>query len=457
MLSREECILILEHIDGLIVVDKEAKIIYMNQKTANSLRVKVNPKEVVGKHIKDIIPTTKIHYTVETRKPDLADPYLLENCTLISTRYPIYNDDNQFFGVVEYDVFDNKDLLKNFLKKINSLNNELDYFKNELKRLQSSKYSINNIIGESASIKKLKEEIRQAASTNSTVLITGETGSGKELVAHAIHDLSNRNGNFVRLNCSAIPSELFESELFGYEVGAFTGAKKGGKIGKFQLANNGTVFLDEINQMPYALQPKILRALQEKEIDKVGGQHSIPIDVRVIGAANEDLRSLIKEGKFREDLFYRLNVIDIRIPSLRERKEDIPKIAESYINHLNQILNRNVESISEEVLDMFNNYNWPGNIRELQNMIERAMNRINGNENILKIEHFDHLLNEEDQNNVIDFNTDNPIEEAKKQAEREVIMQAFKVCDGNKTKVADLLKIDRSLLYQKMKRLNIRN
>ncbi|MDM5222389.1 sigma 54-interacting transcriptional regulator [Peribacillus sp. NJ11] len=456
MLSREECILIFEHIDGLIVVDKEAKIIYMNQKTANSIRV--NPKEVVGKHIKDVIPTTKIHCTVETMKPDLTDAYFLDDCTIISTRYPIFDDDNQFFGVVEYDVFDNKDLLMNFLKKIKSLNNELDYFKNELKRLQSSRYSINNIIGESASIKKLKGEIRQAASTNSTVLITGETGCGKELVAHAIHDLSNRNhSNFVRLNCSAIPSELFESELFGYEDGAFTGAKKGGKLGKFQLANNGTLFLDEINQMPYFLQPKILRALQENEIDKVGGSHSLPIDIRVIGAANENLRSLIKEGKFREDLYYRLNVIDIRVPPLRERKEDIPIIAESYINHLNQFLNRNVESISEEVFIMFMNYHWPGNIRELQNMIERAMNRISWNEDMLKIEHFDHLFNEEDQNNVIEFNTDNPIEEAKKKAEREVIMEAFKVCDGNKTKVADLLKIDRSLLYQKMKRLNIRN
>ena len=207
--------------------------------------------------------------------------------------------------------------------------------------------------------------------------------------------------------------------------------------------------------MPYVLQPKILRALQENEIDKVGGNHSFPIDIRVISAANEDLRGLVKEGKFREDLFYRLNVIDIRVPPLRERKEDIPIIAESYINHLNQFLNRNVESISEEVLVMLTNYHWPGNIRELQNMIERAMNRISWSENTLKMEHFDHLLNEEDHNNAINFNIDNPIEEAKKRAEREMIIEAFKVCGRNKTKVAELLKIDRSLLYQKMRRLNI--
>ncbi|WP_257350659.1 sigma-54 interaction domain-containing protein [Pseudalkalibacillus decolorationis] len=455
MLSLEDYQLILENIDGLVVVDKGAKIVYMNEKLAKS--VKADPKKIIGKHIKDVIPTTKVHLAVETRKPSIADWYVLENHTIISTRYPIYNNEGQFFGVVEYDVFDNYHLLKNFLKKVESLNSELDYFKNELKRLQSSKYSINNIIGESASIKKLKDEIRQAAATNSTVLITGETGCGKELVAHAIHDLSNRNhGNFVRLNCSAIPSELFESELFGYESGAFTSAKKGGKIGKFQLANSGTLFLDEVNQMPYSLQPKILRALQEKEIDKIGGKHSLSIDIRIISAANEDLRTLIKEGKFREDLFYRLNVIHIRVPPLRERKEDIPKIAESYIIHLNQFLNRNVESISEEVLVMFMNYQWPGNIRELQNMIERAMNRIDWHERTLSLEHFDNLSNRaDDRINLVDIDIENPLEEIKKKAEREAIVQVLNMCKGNKTKAAKHLKIPRPLLYQKMNRLGI--
>jgi transcriptional regulator with PAS, ATPase and Fis domain len=452
ILSLKQCQLILEYIDGLVVVNKDAKIIYMNQKTATSINVEL--ENVIGKHVKDVIPTTKIHQTVETKKPSIADPYFLENATLISTRYPIFEENGQFFGVVEYDLFDNYYLLQNFIKKIESLNNELDYFKNELKRLQSAKYSINHILGESAPIKKLKEEIRQAANTNSTVLISGETGSGKELVAHAIHDLSTRNqGNFIRLNCSAIPSELFESELFGYDDGAFTSAKKGGKIGKFQLANNGTLFLDEINQMPYAMQPKILRALQEKEIDKVGGKHSIPIDIRVIAATNKDLRKLVKEGAFREDLFYRLNVIHIRVPSLRERLEDIPLIAESYVYQLNQILNRSVETISPKVLEMLMNYQWPGNIRELQNIIERAMNRIEWQERTLKLDHFDYLTKKEDESLFID--SDNPLENVKRKAEREAIIQVLISCNGNKSKAAKLLKISRPLLYQKMKRLNI--
>ncbi|MCM3571186.1 sigma-54-dependent Fis family transcriptional regulator [Neobacillus mesonae] len=455
ILSLEQCLLVLEHIDGLIVVDKDARIIYINKKTADSINVDV--QDVIKKHIKEVIPTTKIHHTVETRKPAIADSYFLENATLISTRYPIFQKDGEFFGVVEYDLFENYHLLNSFLKKINSLSNELDYFKSELRRLQRAKYTIQHIIGESSAAKRLREEVRQAASTNSTVLISGETGCGKELVAHAIHDLSSRqNSNFVRLNCAAIPSDLFESELFGYEDGAFTSAKKGGKEGKFQLANQGTLFLDEINQMPYSLQPKILRALQEKEIDRVGGKFSIPIDIRVISATNKDLRTLVKENKFREDLFYRLNVIHIRVPSLRERSEDIPLIAQSFINRLNPFLNRNVETISDEVLDMLVNYHWPGNIRELQNMIERAMNRISPQERELKIEHFDYLTDKE--NSPSDFiKNDNPLEEIKRQAEREAIIHVLKVCKGNKTKAAELLKISRPLLYQKMRRLDIQN
>ncbi|MGG1396665.1 sigma 54-interacting transcriptional regulator [Bacillus salipaludis] len=453
MLSLEQCHLILENIDGLVVVDKNAKIIYMNQKTADS--IKVDLKEIIGKHVHDVIPTTKIHKTVEMKTPAIADPYFLENATLISTRYPIYEKDGTFFGVVEYDLFDNYDLLNNFVKKIESLNQELNYFKNELKRLQSAKYTINHIIGESSATKRLREEIRKAASTQSTVLISGETGSGKELVAHAIHDLSSRSqGNFVRINCSAIPTELFESELFGYDEGAFTSAKKGGKEGKFQMANHGTLFLDEINQMPYTLQPKILRALQEKEIDRVGGKYTVPIDIRIITASNENLRTLVKEGKFREDLFYRLNVINIHIPPLRERVEDIPLISQSFINGFNPILNRNVETISSEVMEMLMNYKWPGNIRELQNMIERAMNRIGWQERELKIEHFDYLLEREKA--PFEFiEHHNPLEEIKKHAEREAIIQVLKMCKGNKTKAAELLKISRPLLYQKMKRLNI--
>jgi len=364
MLTLEDYKMILEHIDGLVIVDDKARILFMNRRLAED--VGVDPDKIIGTHIKDVIATTKVHHTVETREPALADFYFLNDATIVSSRYPIYKN-NKFFGVVEYDLFDDYKLLKNFLKKVESLSNELSYFKQEQKRLQGSKYSIDNIVGESEVMKRLRSEIFNAAKTNSTVLITGETGCGKELVAHSIHALSERNrGNFVRLNCSAIPFELFESELFGFEEGTFTNARKGGKTGKFQLANGGTLFLDEINQMPVALQPKILRALQEKEIDKIGGKYSIPIDVRVICATNQDLRELVKRGNFREDLYYRLNVIQIRVPPLRERKEDIPSLVHSCIENLNHFLNRNVETVTEEVIHMLQEYHWPGNVRELQ-------------------------------------------------------------------------------------------
>ena len=234
---------------------------------------------------------------------------------------------------------------------------------------------LNFIISENNEMKKIKERIMKISNSSSSILITGDTGTGKEMVAKAIHYTSNRSNNhFVPVNCANIPDSLFESELFGYDEGAFTGAKKGGKLGIFEMANGGTIFLDEIGELPYHLQAKLLRVLQENTIQRLGSITPIPVDIRVIAATNQDLESMIDENKFRDDLFYRLNVIPIHLPPLNKRLTDIDILSKHFIHKYNKRLMKNINSISEEALDTMKSYSWPGNIRELENAIEYAIN-----------------------------------------------------------------------------------
>ena len=243
--------------------------------------------------------------------------------------YPLY-DNGRKVGLMEYDVAQHSEMLYELSSEYSSfLDQELKNLTSEHNDLVSTKYTINNLIGESACMQELKRKIITTARSSSTVLITGETGTGKELVAHAIHNLSSRRKNrFIKINAAAFPESLVESEFFGYEGGAFTGASKEGRKGKFELADKGTLFIDEINQMPLSMQPKLLRVLQEMEFERLGSEETVSVDVRVIVATNENLEQLVKQGRFRRDLYYRLNVIDIRIPPLRERPEDIELITD---------------------------------------------------------------------------------------------------------------------------------
>jgi transcriptional regulator with PAS, ATPase and Fis domain len=251
---------------------------------------------------------------------------------------------------------------------------------------------LDSIKGSGEAIRKLKNDIRLCAKSDSPVLISGETGTGKEMIAHAVHAAGRRRASaFVVLNCATIPGDLFESELFGYEEGSFTGARKGGKAGLAELADGGALFLDEINALPIHMQAKLLRFLQEKEIRRVGGGLPGSVDVRVIAATNEDPASLVKQGRFRQDLYYRLNVMEIVAEPLRNRKEDIPELTRHFIDSLNAILDgnpehRRVRSVDEGAMKLLLNYDWPGNVRELQNVLERAMHRCS--EQVLTTEHF---------------------------------------------------------------------
>ena len=316
------------------------------------------------------------------------------------------------------------------------------------------KIVLDNIIGESNIVKTIKNESFIASKSSSTVLITGESGTGKELFARAIHNHSDRVDNpFIAVNCAAIPDNLLESELFGYEEGAFTGAKKGGKLGKFELAHKGTIFLDEIGDMSLHLQAKLLRVLQERELDKIGGKSNISIDVRIISATNKDLEDMVSKGIFREDLYYRLNVIPIHLPSLKDRREDIPLLIDYTIKEYSNKLGKNVDRVDKDALKVMMEYRWPGNIRELQNIIEYSINM--SSSSVITLDSIPQKIKCTSINEVREDNREiRTLEDLEKQ---EIIRALDKFKDFKKDKelVAKALGISRATLYRKLEKYNI--
>jgi transcriptional regulator with PAS, ATPase and Fis domain len=322
---------------------------------------------------------------------------------------------------------------------------------------QHSKHA--QIISQSRQMEDIFFTINKVASTSSSVLVTGESGTGKELIARAIHSASERaQKSFVALNCASIPSELIESELFGHEKGAFTGAHHR-TPGKFEFANGGTLLLDEISSLKSEFQAQLLRVLQEHEFTRVGGHKVIKVDVRIIAATNTRLEDMVREGKFREDLFFRLNVIPINVPPLRHREGDVPLLAHYFLGKFNRKLNKNIKAITPEAMAVLETYPWPGNIRELENLIERMV--VLGTNNT-KIDQgdlpSDVLFHEKTVQNLPGPEGSNiGLLQARNSFEFSYIMQALRKCNWNQTEAARLLKIHRNTLIQKMKSLNIRN
>jgi len=356
---------------------------------------------------------------------------------------PVVNRDNNVVGCINLNS-----LVNNINFKCTNLN-----IKSILKcnTKYSTKYSLDSFIGKSGSLNLLKKRLRAAAKSNATVLIMGETGTGKELVAHAITNLSSRRQQpFIRINCAAIPDNLLEAELFGYEEGSFTGAIKGGTKGKFLQANNGTIFLDEIGDMPLQLQAKILRVLQEKEIERIGTSYPIPIDVRIIAATHANLEELIKKKKFREDLYYRLYGIPINVPTLRERKEDIHLLVDYYIDKFCKEMNIEKPKVDLSFIMGLVNYDWPGNIRQLMNVIQMAISFSDGTitDNILHEYVFQGEANEETK-------VDHGLKSIKAKVEKDRILKAIQIHGGNRIEAAKTLGISRSNLYSKIKKYNI--
>lgn len=322
--------------------------------------------------------------------------------------------------------------------------------------------SLNDIYGNSIATKNLKENILKVADTSSTVLITGESGTGKELVARSLHSHSSRRDKpFVVINCSAIPDSLLESELFGYVKGAFTGADNSGRMGKFELANTGVIFLDEIGDMPLYLQAKILRVIQEKKIERIGSNKSVDLDIRIIAATNVDLEQKIREQKFRSDLYYRLNVIPIKLLPLRERKDDILPIVEKLIAKYNRVTNKYISTIDEDVKNVLLTYDWPGNVRELENVIELMFN-MSGNSSVLNKNLLPESLFKRDENKSLDFKLNEKEENSELEdfeiIEKRYILKALeKYGDTTEAKksISDKMGIGLTTLYRKMKKFGI--
>lgn len=319
-----------------------------------------------------------------------------------------------------------------------------------IRQEHAPRYSSDSIVTVNKEMTALKETLAAVARSRSTILLSGESGTGKEVFANAIHAASPRKSKpFIKLNCAAIPDALLEAQLFGYEAGAFTGALKGGKIGDFEAANGGTILLDEINSLSMNMQTKLLRAIQEREIKRVGSSKTVPVDVRFIFATNQNLFEMVKNGTFREDFYYRINVINLEIPPLRRRPEDIPVLVQHFIRKFNREMDMAVTGITPRALSLLQRYDWPGNIRELENQIERAFNYLRGSE--LDIQHFSLPIQQNRPENAPLLS----LREARSQAEIRIIRQALDLTHGSKPEAAKLLGIDRSQLYEKIKRYQI--
>lgn len=419
-----------------------------------------DPKEAIGKHCTEVVENTRMHIIVKTGQMEIGHIQRISNRNIIATRIPIIKE-GKIIGAIGKIMFHDIQQFKALGDQISEMESKLSYYQTELQRLQEGRLSFQSIIGESAKMKEVKMMALKVSKSRSTVLIRGESGTGKELFAHAVHRASPRaSGTFIRLNCAAIPRELLEAELFGYEEGAFTGAKKGGKPGKIELADKGTLFLDEIGDMSLDMQVKLLRVLQEKEIERIGGTKIQKVDVRFIAATHRNLREMVQRGEFREDLYYRLNVFEIDIPSLRERKEDMIHITEFLIKKLNGELGSNVLSLDKRVRDIFMEHDWPGNIRELENVLERAMNVIEGM--IIQVYHLPAYLRkkdlEEELNHEI-FTMDQEKHEMSyllqaevESAEKRAITRALEKTAGNVKEAAELLGIHRASLYRKIEK-----
>lgn len=445
--------------ERIVVVDREGIILYIN--TAYCEFLGTTMESAIGRHAKDVIENSRMHIVAQTGQAELASIQPINGSEMIANRFPLIIG-GELVGAVGTVIFRNAEEWWDYKEKIQPLLEELKYYKTKFEKELKSKYTFADLIGESPSFLIAKILAERISGNQSAVLLLGESGTGKELFAHAIHNHSRRASfPFVPINCASIPEHLLESELFGYEDGAFTGAKKGGKKGQFQLANYGTIFLDEIGDMPLSMQSKLLRVLQEKEIQRVGGQKSIPVDVRVIAATHRDLEKMVEEGKFRQDLYYRLNVIKIDIPPLRERKEDIPLIADHLLRKLEKKFYHMGTQLSEQVIDLFQQHSWPGNIRELENVLERAINVLNGEK--IEVFHLPLYLRDADmpcetrQESIskdASFNSPFPIQPLKKTialVEKQTIVQALATTKGNKLEAAKLLQIGKTQLYEKCK------
>lgn len=439
--------------EGLLVVDLNGIIRYFSKSSEQVFGIR--QEEAMGKYVTDVVEISRLHIVAKTGKAEFGDVVKVGDFERVVARFPLMKN-GKVIGAAGKSILYSPQKLEKLYLKIKALERKVESYKENLSDLLAAKYSFEDIIGNSPPIKEAKKLALKAAQTSSPVLIVGETGTGKELFAHAIHNASARRSlPFVKINCAAIPKELFESELFGYEEGAFTGAKRGGKLGKFELAHGGTIFLDEISELPLTTQAKLLRVLQEKELDKLGGREPVRVDFRLIVATNKELEESVEKGEFKKDLFYRLNVVNLRLPPFRNIKEDIPYIAHFLMTYFCKQLRRKVKIFSDETIKIFKEYHWPGNFRELENVIETLVNVCE--EDVILPGHIPPemvkaaILRQDGK-----IKIPGVLERVMKEAEKEAIVKALSYGKNNKVKAARLLGIHRSHLYYIMKKHNVK-
>lgn len=435
-----------------VLIDKNGNIVYMNQKYCDFMNV--TPEEVKGVPIIDLIPNTRLLDALKSGTPTFDDVFTYEDGRqLIYSRMPVKNSNGEIMGIVSISSLNTSDTVNELYLELESLKMSNELYAKQLRGLTSAPTVFDNIVGSSPAILEIKNTLNNMINTRMPILLTGESGTGKEVFANAIHNASEwRNAPFVRVNCAAIPKELLESELFGYEPGSFSGALTKGKAGKFELANNGTILLDEISELPLEMQTKLLRVLQEYEVERIGSINPKKLNLQVICCTNHDLYQLVQEKKFREDLLYRINVLEIEIPPLRERKEDIFPLCVSLISKINNKYKINIKGIDSKAIAYLSQYSWPGNVRELEHVIERAGVMVK--DRILMVEDF-RFLDSKLKKNESEQTPQKYDPEYLKTAEKYDIMSALEKAGGNRSKAAKILGISRSNLYNKLKKYSL--
>lgn len=434
--------------DAIILVNKKAEITMVNKGFSDLFGLK--SENVLNKPAAELFPELGIFNVIKSGISIQNKPQIIKGQQSLISIMPIKENGETISAICKV-TYRGLTHLHEALTKVKKLEKQIYAYQNEINEIKGTKYTLLDIAGESSAIQKVKRDATLASKSMSTVLIVGESGTGKELFAQGIHAASGQKGPFVQVNCAAIPPELLESEFFGYADGAFTGAKKGGMKGKFELAQNGTIFLDEIGDMSLPLQTKILRVLQEKEFQPIGSSKTIHLNTKIIAATNQNIEQMVKEGKFREDLYYRLNIIRLNIPPLRERLEDLPDIIDTIIDRLNQT-GFYIRGITHSAITNLMKHFWPGNVRELQNVLERAANLKAGD-----------YIDADDVPTFHDFSEEKIIQQKKAStykemiqlSEKDMIITAMKEAKGNKTQASKLLGISRPWLYAKIKKYNL--
>lgn len=449
--DRELLFQILDNIhDVVLVIDNDTTIVYANEAYARILGVPV--AKVLGRRLDKIEPKAEAINLLRTGKPSKNGADYLDSLGIdvVGSSFLLY-DGKKIIGCVS--IFKNITEVVELNRELQQTKGLADYLKEQLEQWEQLPLSFKEYVGQNSNLKETLVLAAKVARTDSTVLIRGESGVGKEVLARAVHNSSRRKDKpLIKVNCAAIPEDLIESELFGYEDGAFTGAKKGGKLGKFELAHSGTIFLDEIGDMSYTMQAKLLRVLQEKEFERVGGTKTIKVDIRVIAATNRDLESMIQKGTFRRDLYYRLNIVPLNLTPLRERKDDILALAKTFLDQFTREVGHEL-TLSPQVVRFFQEYDWPGNIRELQNVLEHASIVCSGLS--IEIYHLPAQIIPANNNHLKTKNKPYTVKEIVASVEKELILSALATYKNNRTKAMKALGFSRRVFYDKLHRYGI--